>query len=316
MTPSSSLREKVLADAAAHRARTRAQGRRRAALIYAIGALASLPLFFAWGGVEHGASRPFGMTLGIALGGLLIAVACAAVAWWRGTTLGRTSTALVAVAVLAPIATYAWLVSWHGRYDEPAQHIGFRCLAMTLASGAPLLAAAIYVRKRTVAVHPVASGAALGAAAGALGSVTVDLWCPLTNAPHVLIGHALPIAVLALLGATLGRGVPMIRSLLICAAFAAVACVHESEHAAVTAQLDGDDHVLVRAEYGRVWWQRCAWSEPHELWALPSNDPVEDLHVTRGDAGLVVTFHQHGRAWSGSFNPDPKHASSAALANR
>ncbi len=206
MTPSSSLRDKVLADAAAHQARTRSQGRRRAALVYTIGALACLPLFFAWGGLEHSAERPLALTLGIAAGALLVAVACASVAWWRGGSLvGRSSTALLAVAVLAPIATYVWLVSWHGRYDDPASRIGYRCLAMTLASSTPLLGAAVYVRRRTVAVNPVLSGAALGAAAGAFGSITVDLWCPLTSSPHVLIGHALPIVILAILGAALGR---------------------------------------------------------------------------------------------------------------
>ena len=208
MTPSSALREKVLADAASHHARTRSQGRKRATLVFAIAALLGLPLFFAWGGLTHSAGRPFALTVGIAVGALLLAVACAAVAWWRGKSqVGRSSMALVAIALLAPIATYAWLVSWHGSYVEPFERLGLRCLALTLASGAPLLGAALYVRKHTVAVHPVASGAALGAAAGAFGSITVDLWCPLTSSAHVLVGHALPIVVLSLLGAVLGRGV-------------------------------------------------------------------------------------------------------------
>ncbi len=213
MTPSSSLRDKVLADAAAHKARTRAEGRRRAALVYAIAALAALPLFFAWGGIDHASDRPLPMTIGIAAGSLLIAVACASVAWWRGSSLvGRSGTALVLVAVLAPIATYVWLVSFHGRYEEPFIRAGYRCLALTLATGAPLLGAALYVRKHTVAVHPVASGAALGAAAGAAGAIMADLWCPLTNSPHVLLGHAFPIVILALFGAMLGRGVLALRA--------------------------------------------------------------------------------------------------------
>src|SRR6202142_1844134 len=117
MTPSSSLRDKVLADAAANRARTRTEGRRRAALIYAIAAAAGLPLFFMWGGIEHSADRPLALTIGIAAG------------------------ALVAVAVVVPIATYVWLVSWHSRYVEPISRVGFRCLALTMVSGAPLLIA-------------------------------------------------------------------------------------------------------------------------------------------------------------------------------
>ncbi len=213
MTPSSSLRDKVLADAAAHRARTRSEGRRRAVVIYAIAALAGLPLFFAWGGINHSAERPIALTLGIAAGALLLAVACAGVAWWRGkSAVGRPTSALLAIAVAAPVVTYVWLVIWHGRYAEPEPHIGFRCLAMTLASGAPILAAALYVRKHTVAVHPVASGAALGAAAGAFGELTVDLWCPITTSVHVLVGHALPIVLLALVGAGVGRSMLSLRA--------------------------------------------------------------------------------------------------------
>ncbi len=209
----SALREKVLADAAAHRARTRSQGRRRAVLVYTIAALGGLPLFFAWGGVDHSSARPLSMTLDIAAGGLILAIACASVACSRGKSLvGRSSLALVAIAILTPIATYAWLVSWHDRYGEPAERVGYRCLAMTIASGAPLLIAALWVRKRTVVVHPVVSGAALGAAAGAFGSVTVDLWCPLTTSLHVLVGHALPIVVLAVFGAALGRSALAMRS--------------------------------------------------------------------------------------------------------
>ena len=206
MTPSSSLRDKVLADAAANRARTRAEGRRRAVLFYALAALAGLPLFFAWGGMGHVAGRPMEITLGIALGALLVAVASAWVAWWRGKSqVGRSQAALLGVAVAVPVATYIWLVSWHDRYVEPFHRLGLRCLAMTLASGLPMLFAAVWLRKRTVALHPVASGAALGAAAGAFGSVTVELWCPLTNSPHVLFGHAFPIVLLALAGAVMGR---------------------------------------------------------------------------------------------------------------
>ena len=206
MTPSSSLREKVLTDSAANRARTRREGRRRALLVYTIAALAGLPLFFAWGGAAHGAGRPADQTWGIALGALLLAVACASVAWWRGKSMvGRSRKALVAIAFFAPIATYVWMVSWHGRYVEPFSRVGYRCLAMTIVSGLPLLAAALWLRKRTVVAHPVASGAALGAAAGAFGGITVDLWCPLTNSPHVLVGHVLPIAILTLMGGAAGR---------------------------------------------------------------------------------------------------------------
>jgi len=48
----------------------------------------------------------------------------------------------------------------------------------------------------------------LGATAVAWSAVLVDLWCPLTNVPHSLVGHVLPIA---LLGAMLGKTVLRLR---------------------------------------------------------------------------------------------------------
>jgi len=212
MTPSSSLRDKILADAAANRARTRSQGRRRAALVYAIAALAGLPLFFFWGGLGHASGRPFMITIGVGLGALLLAVACAAVAFWRGkSAVGRPSTALLSVAIVAPIATYAWLVSWHTRYVDPFARVGYRCLTMTLVAGATVLGAALFLRKRSIAVHASAAGAALGAAAGTFGGVTVDVWCPLSTSSHVLVGHVLPLVILSAAGAILGRMVLPIR---------------------------------------------------------------------------------------------------------
>ena len=212
MTPSSSLREKILAEAAATKSRTRSEGRRRAVVAYTVAALLGLPLFFAWGGLGHAAGRPLTLTAGISAGALLLAIAAASVAWWRGKSqVGRTQTALLAIAILVPIVTYVWMVSWNGRYVEPFQRVGWRCFAMTIASGAPLLGAALWLRKRTIAVHPVAGGAALGAAAGAFGGITVDLWCPLTNSAHVLVGHVAPIVLLALVGMIAGRFVLALR---------------------------------------------------------------------------------------------------------
>ncbi|HEY1958533.1 MAG TPA: NrsF family protein [Polyangiaceae bacterium] len=213
MTPSSSLRDKILADAAAQRARTRSQGRRRAALVYTIAALAGLPLFFLWGGLSHAGGRPTTITVGVGLGALLLAVACAAVAFRRGKSLvGRSSTALLSVAVVAPIATYAWLVSWHARYVDPFARVGYRCLTMTLVAGAALLGAALFLRKRTIAVHASAAGAALGAAAGTFGGVTVDVWCPISASSHVLVGHVLPLVILSATGAIVGRMILPIRA--------------------------------------------------------------------------------------------------------
>src|SRR4029077_11028571 len=84
MMPSSSLREKILAEAAATKSRTRSEGRRRAVLIYTVAALVGMPLFFYWGGFGHTAGRPVPLTAGLSVGALLLALASASVAWWRG----------------------------------------------------------------------------------------------------------------------------------------------------------------------------------------------------------------------------------------
>jgi len=43
-----------------------------------------------------------------------------------------------------------------------------------------------------------------GAGAGLGSALLIDLWCPVSYVPHLLIGHVLPIAVLASVGAAVG----------------------------------------------------------------------------------------------------------------
>ena len=52
----------------------------------------------------------------------------------------------------------------------------------------------------------------MGLAAGAWGWVVVDLWCPVAYIPHLLLGHVLPLIVLAGVGALLGRAFLSLRS--------------------------------------------------------------------------------------------------------
>jgi hypothetical protein len=69
---------------------------------------------------------------------------------------------------------------------------------------AGLFAALMFVRQRSDATHPTALGAAVGAVSGAWADLVVDAWCPLTNAPHVLLGHVAPMALLIAIGMLLG----------------------------------------------------------------------------------------------------------------
>jgi hypothetical protein len=96
-------------------------------------------------------------------------------------------------------------------------HPGFRCLGVTVLFGAILLAAFALARRRSDPLFPRASGAALGAAAGAWGAMMVDLWCPVLEPSHLVLGHALPIVLLTAAGALVVgpyvamRGAPRLR---------------------------------------------------------------------------------------------------------
>ena len=61
------------------------------------------------------------------------------------------------------------------------------------------------ILRRSAPVHPALNGTGIDFAAGACAWVAVDLWCPATYVLHLLLGHLLPMFLLALAGAMLGR---------------------------------------------------------------------------------------------------------------
>jgi hypothetical protein len=200
-----SLRDRVLASAADTPSRTRAQGRTRAVVAYGLAALAGVLFFEAWGGLSHSDGRPRSLTFGLAGGATLLALAASSVGWWRGRTmLGRPWQLLAAAPLLVPGLTLGWLLAFHDRYVEPFARFGWRCLFLSLGSGAALLGAALFLRRRSVVRAPGLSGAALGATAGSWSAILVDLWCPLTNVPHALVGHVVPLVLLSVVGGIAG----------------------------------------------------------------------------------------------------------------
>ena len=93
--------------------------------------------------------------------------------------------------------------------------------------------------------------------------------------------------------------------IILCAlALCAMACTNTSTFQPNVAQVDGNRHVVVRAEAGRLWWAHRTWTEPHELCALPSNGPVENLKVDHEGDGFVVSFDQGGTTWTGTFGSE------------
>ena len=81
---------------------------------------------------------------------------------------------------------------------------GYRCFALSVATGGTLLCALLLAWRRLDPMSPAATGAAFGAGAGLGTALLIDLWCPVSYLPHLLVGHALPVAVLAAAGAAIG----------------------------------------------------------------------------------------------------------------
>ncbi len=218
MTPDPGARaraskEHLLAALASAPSPTRRARRTHAYLAYGFAIAAMLAVFWASGGPAHARGRPLVDTLAIALGATLLAGVSTRIGLGRGGSMvGRPSRALALMALVVPVATFAWLFAWHGHYVEPFERLGLRCLALTLTCASVLLVAMFWLRARTVVRAPALHGAVMGAAAGAWAGVAVDLWCPLTGPAHVALGHVLPIALLIVLSAALGRVVLVVRS--------------------------------------------------------------------------------------------------------
>lgn len=207
------LRARMKAQLAAQPAPTRSEGSRHAILVHAIAIAGMLAIFQYMGGLSHSSGRPLGLTFGVAGGvSALAALATVLTLPRSGSMLPRRMAVHALLAVLAPIAVFAATVGWNALYTEPFERFGWRCMGLTL-SMASLLVSAMFVARRGRAVHHAgAQGAAIGAMAAIWANVLVDLWCPLTNAPHVLVGHVFPTAVLAAVGFVVGRRVLALRA--------------------------------------------------------------------------------------------------------
>jgi len=206
--PSDALRARVLSAARAEPSPTRAERARQGALLALAAAAWLVGIFLGIGGV-HADGRPAAHLLGTALGWGAGALLATWQAYGRGRSmLGRPGRRMLAVAVATPVILLGWVAACNSQYPDaifpcPFAH-GCKCLALTLLLAAAPLAALLLARRASDPVHPRATGAALGAAAGAWAAVLIDLRCPYTTLEHVAFGHALPVAVLGALGAWLG----------------------------------------------------------------------------------------------------------------
>jgi hypothetical protein len=151
-------------------------------------------------------------------GAAILALAATWLAVARGSSmLGRSRTALVVLSVALPAVLLAWCTlgsSALGETPIPGENLRSHvvCFVFTgLFALGPLLAFA-YARRGSDPVHPRALGAALCAAAGAWGAMFINVHCAFTSTTHVTLGHVLPVAALAALGALVGARVFGVRA--------------------------------------------------------------------------------------------------------
>jgi hypothetical protein len=112
------------------------------------------------------------------------------------------------MALLAPASYWVLALGMPMPHPPAAGGLGFwlgslLCLDITLAwAAAPLLLVALSLR-RAFAAHATGRSALVGAALGLLSGAAINLHCPNVDPWHLVAGHAVPVALAALLGAFL-----------------------------------------------------------------------------------------------------------------
>lgn len=162
-------------------------------------------LFGDAGGLAHVGGRPAALGAWILAGTLALALSST---WLvlpsRRSMLSPARGLLLGVAIGVPLLVGAWLALWHTTYPDPFVRTGLRCFALTVMTAPWPFAALARASRRLEPRHPRTAGAAIGGAAGAWAALMVELWCPLAVHEHVLVGHVLPLVVIALAGSAIG----------------------------------------------------------------------------------------------------------------
>ena len=228
---SAELKALVLAAAAAEPSPTRAAVKRRNILISVLAAAIGVGAFVIFalltsegqlvrlGGEvapHRHIARPVWLVVTTAGGALGIAAIALWFALCRGRSmLGRSRSWLLYGIALIPLALFAWKVSCSLAFADPMaewpDRLGLKCLSLSLLVAAGPLLALLAVR-RNAPVQPALNGAAIGVASGACAWVALDLWCPVAFVPHLLLGHVLPLCIVAGTGALLGQALLSLRS--------------------------------------------------------------------------------------------------------
>jgi Negative regulator of sigma F len=207
------LRSRILQAVRERPAATRRQVRRPRVAFIAAGLAAPIVGLIVAGGPLVG-TRPWSLLL--ATSGGTVALACAAIGMavgWSASLLDRARVWFVGTALAVPPLWFLWKVLWTVQFEGMARPgpLGLRCFGLTFAFALGPLVFLAAARRECDPTHPISRGAALGAAAGVYAAALVDLWCPVGDLRHVLLGHALPVALLGLLGLWVGHRLLAIR---------------------------------------------------------------------------------------------------------
>jgi hypothetical protein len=215
--PSDDLRARVMAAVRAEPVSPRALGMRRR-----VGWLALALVFWvsvSWAiGLPGLRGRPFAYVSSLAVAWLLVGAA----ATWAGVArghsmLGRKAVWRSATAALTPLALLASSlvlgIVWPETLTDSAtidRHL--LCIVGTVGFGLGPLAVFVAMWRASDPVAPRLTGAAIAAAAGAWGALAIELHCRFTSPFHVVLGHVLPVSLMALWGVRLGRKYLAVRS--------------------------------------------------------------------------------------------------------
>jgi hypothetical protein len=210
--PDTDLKRRVLASIRELPAPTRGEALRARAWILGWGVLGALVVFLVEGG-GHLPAQPRSLTALTSVGTAIIVAAGMWLLLTRGrSALGRPAGRLATFALVTAFLFIAWRYGasalFHQTFAWPGRP-GYRCLGLSVTTGSLPLLAALLSARRTVPMSAGVTGAAFGAGAGLGSSWLVDLNCPVSYMPHLLVGHLLPIGILALVGS--GAGALLLR---------------------------------------------------------------------------------------------------------
>lgn len=207
MALSPEFKSRLLASVRDVPAPTRKETLRRQTWLFAAGLAGALALFFIKGGLRV-TSRPPSLIALTSLGTAVFAGLGMWLLFTRAPTgLRRPRAVLLGAALFSTVAFVTWRYGVSALYDRAGVwpgRVGLRCLVLSVGTGGLMLFAALMSWRRSEPVTPRATGAAFGAGAGLGSALLVDLWCPVAYLPHLLLGHVLPILVLALAGGLIG----------------------------------------------------------------------------------------------------------------